>query len=868
MARADDPTQLLEDAPSTPQSRHPLRVSWWWLLGILLGLALLAVALVQARQYALLKASLQPGHDFGALTLFESETDYLRLREAWRQAAQPAGSATPPLSTSPIQTTQPELAWSRDLQLLKERFDLWADRVALLREARARALFNDNDDYRRALAQMDAFVAAADRALGPQPVAEPSRAFALGLLPALEALDEPVHAVALGASHRLAYQLEKRAELVRTQNQFGLGLTVFLCLLSLAIGAAAWRQVTRLKQRRAALEELAHNLQQARLEAESSNDAKSSFLANMSHEIRTPFHGLMGMLSLLRETGLSARQIDYLRTATESADHLLAIVNDVLDMSQLESGRMSLSPAPVQLRGLLRDVEALMRPQALGKSLALHIDADPGLPEQVMLDATRVKQILFNLLSNAVKFSERGAVVLDLRWHDRSTKKSNVMGLAGVQGLHELEFVVTDTGQGMSPATVDRLFNRFMQGDASASRRHGGTGLGLEISRNLARLMNGDITVNSTLGKGSCFTLRLPVQALSAHDEAQAATQQPRTMPLSALQVLVAEDHPVNRQYLATLLEGLGHQTHFAADGEEAVRAASSRPFDLVLMDLHMPVLDGLGATRAIRALPDPGISTLPIVALTADALDETRERCLVAGMNDFLTKPVSPQILASCLRRLFGSATSAEALPHASAANTTHATRGLASPRAWADSGAAPLVDETALALALQAVSLEKMSQMLQSFLAQGPQTVERLRAAVRAAQPLELRVNAHAAKGAALNLGLAGLAATAEALQQGAAHLPAHEIARLVLRYEDQLASTQTALRQLGLIGKRQPASAQAVLSQAAAPVTASSLAPISSWPLSGAAMGTGTDTGVGASIGTGTGAAPGTKQPILRR
>jgi two-component system, sensor histidine kinase len=282
--------------------------------------------------------------------------------------------------------------------------------------------------------------------------------------------------------------------------------------------------------------------------------------------------------------------------------------------------------------------------------------------------------------------------------------------------------------------------------------------------------------------------------------------------------VLVAEDHPVNRQYLAALLEGLGHEAHFAVDGEEAVRAASARPFDLVLMDLHMPVLDGYAATRAIRALPDAHTSTLPIVALTADALDETRERCLVAGMNDFLTKPVSPQILAASLRRLFGSATSAEAPPHGDLALMTSGRRG-------SDQilGQAVLVDETAVALALQSLSLDKMSELMDSFLEQGPQTVERLRAAVRAAQTLELRVNAHAAKGAALNLGLSGLAATAEALQQGAAHLPAHEIARLVQRYEDQLAATRNKLRELGLVRPHKGLGHAAVDSGATAAVAA---------------------------------------------
>jgi two-component system, sensor histidine kinase len=797
MARADDPTQQLDDSAPLQEARRGPRVSWLGLLGLVLALALLAVALVQARQYSALKATLEAGRDYSTLTLFEAETEYLRLVDKWRGVAEGRDGV--------------------DKQALKSQYEAWVDRVALLHGARARALFDNNSDYLLALAQMDAFIAAADRALGQQQLAEPSLAFTQSLLPALLALDEPIRAVAVGSSHRLANQLEKRAEMARTQNQLSLALTVFLSTLTLGFAALALNQLRRLHQRRVALEEVAARLRQSRAEAQASSEAKSGFLANMSHEIRTPFHGLMGMLSLLRETGLSERQVDYLRTATESADKLLAVLNDLLDMSQLESGRMSLSLAPVELRGLLRDVEALMRPQAMGKSLALHIDADPAVPERVMMDGTRVKQILFNLLSNAIKFSERGAVVLDLRWHEHSGKashKPNSKRASGEGGLsagasskhfsattpmaHELEFVVTDTGPGMDTSALDKLFNRFTSGDASPTRRHGGVGLGLEISRNLARLMNGEIGVRSALGKGSCFTLRIPVEVLAAVDEHH-RDGPARTMPARALQVLVAEDHPVNRQYMAALLQGLGHEAHFAANGEEAVRAASMRSFDLVLMDLHMPVLDGLGATRAIRSLPDASISTLPIVALTADALDETRERCLVAGMNDFLTKPVSPQKLATSLRRLFGSATSSETPPRGGSESLPSAKASAAAVTGQA------LVDEAAVAMALQALSLEKMAAMMESFLTQGPETVKRLRTAVRDAQPLELRVNAHAAKGAALNLGLSGLAATAEALQQGASHLPAHEIARLVQRYEEQLVSTRAALCDLGLIGGR---------------------------------------------------------------
>ena len=723
-------------------------------MGFGLVLALLAAGFVQWRQSMLLRDTLRAWPDSPALLVYQAESEYLWLRERWLRA---------------LDEHEPT-----DRHALEQRYEIWVSRVDLLDAENARRLIRTRPESLQTLDRMHAFIAAADAAFAA--AGGPDREVVRQLWPALEALGTPIHALSMSVTHGIAEASEERNEAMRRQNQLGIGLLGFLAVLTLSFAFVALRHVRQLRARRHALEELAASLREARREAEAASEAKSVFLANISHEIRTPFHGLMGMLSLLRETGLTPKQIDHLRTATESADHLLAILNDILDMSQLESGRMTLAPAPLELRALLRDVEALMRPQAHAKQLALHLDADPGVPERIVADATRVKQILFNLLSNAIKFSEHGAVALDV--HLR----------ADVHGRPLLEFAVTDSGIGMDEAMVARLFRRFVQGDNSRSRRYGGTGLGLEISRNLARLMGGDITVRSQPGKGSCFTFQMPLVA------AADAPAEPRAAPAGAgqsaraLDVLVAEDHPINRQYLAALLENLGHRAHFTANGDEAVQAARARRFDIVLMDLHMPVLDGVAATRAIRSLPDAKAATVPIVALTADAFPETRERCLVAGMNDFLTKPVSPARLAASLRRLFGAGVCAGPADESA-------------PPPIARDGQVALIDDNAVAVVLQAIPRERLAQMVEEFLTQGPATVQRLRSAVRDGQPLDLRVNAHAAKGAALNLGLAALATTAEALQEGASHLPAHEIARLVQRYEELLALTRQAAAARGL-------------------------------------------------------------------
>jgi len=729
-------------------------------MALVLALVLAAVALVQARQFALLKQTVVYQDDYVVLSLYQVQAEYLRLREQWVRAQLDGAS------------------YDRDA--LQLRYDIWISRVGLLHNAHTARLMLGNGDYIEPLRQMNEFIARADTVLGTTSAKPVDGAALAALRPALEALAGPIHSMTLSASHHVSQQIDERNAAVRNHNRVALLLTVFLSLLVLAFGLMAMRQMRLLSERQRALVELTAHLREARQQAETSSEAKSVFLANMSHEIRTPFHGLMGMLALLRDTGLNARQVDYLRTATESADHLLTILNDVLDMSLLESGRLTLIEEPVDLRDLLREVEALMRPQAQLKSLALHIDADPGVPEKVRADRTRVKQILFNLINNAVKFSDRGVVVVEL--HRASAD----------DGSGQLEFVVTDTGIGMHQATLKRLFKRFSQGDESRSRRHGGTGLGLEISRSLARLMGGDVTVKSVPGEGSSFCLRLPLQVITPAPRSTApvaGSADPALTQMESLRVLVAEDHPVNRQYMAALLEGMGHRPFFAGNGLEAVQAIREQRFDIVLMDLHMPLLDGVGATLSIRALPDGVAATVPIIALTADAFAQTRERCLMAGMNDFLAKPVSPERLSALFRRLFGGADG----PKAASAGSAE----LAVP------GSTPQVlDRSTLDAALRAMPRERLAYLLRSFFDQGPDMVERLRVALRDGQALDLRVNAHAARGAALNFGLSALAQTAQALHEGATHVPAHEIARLVQRFEQLLAASREACEAAGLL------------------------------------------------------------------
>ena len=380
-------------------------------------------------------------------------------------------------------------------------------------------------------------------------------------------------------------------------------------------------------------------MEEARNKAESANRAKDDFIATISHEIRTPMNGVLGMLRVVRDTELSPEQRSYLRTASDSAESLLLLLNDVLDFSKIEAGRLELERAPFPPATVAKSVHDLLHARARDKGLQFELHLGENLPGVVIADQGRLRQILVNLLGNAIKFTEKGKVELTVKCVERTDTKAT------------LHFVVTDSGIGIDSAALERLFKPFTQADSSMSRKYGGTGLGLVISMRLAQAMGGIIQVQSSHGRGSTFQLVLPCPLPDVSSAAARITDAPKFVtPSLRGRVLVVEDDSVNQQVIDLFLKKMGITAMFAPDGEVAITTATTQPFDLVLMDCQLPGIDGLEATRQIRKILDG--KPLLIIALTANASTQVRENCLAAGMNDFLSKPVRFELLAGVLSK------------------------------------------------------------------------------------------------------------------------------------------------------------------------------------------------------------------------